>query len=70
MISEEKLNELVNQGKEIGATDLIVVLDTSIDEYYPIYVFKNQRIKSAIEKDRRANKDTVIEIYSLKKYKC
>lgn len=65
MTTKAEVRNCIIKGIEKEATHLMMVTDTWDYSDYPVYVFENETIESALEYYRRSE-DRVQEVYNLK----
>lgn len=53
------------EGKEKGATHIIIVCDTYDYSDFPVYVMKDQDAREVAKKEREKSMQRVMEVYSL-----
>ncbi len=63
--TQEEIRGWLLQGKEEGATHLIVVCDTYDHEDYPVFVKANENAKEKADEFNAKNMQRVMEVYSL-----
>lgn len=65
--TKEDISGWIKNGKEQGATHMIVVCDTFDWEDYPVYVMPNEDVKSKYAHYNGPNMQKVMEVYNLQK---
>lgn len=63
----EMIREWLEEGKEAGATHVIVVCDTFDYEDYPVHVMPKEDVIKKADEYRGKNMQTVMKVYDLSK---
>lgn len=64
---KDRLEDWISEGKEQGATHLIVVEDTVVHEDFPIFVSEVENVDEVFHQYHGQNMQEVIEVYDLRK---
>jgi hypothetical protein len=65
--TKEDISGWIKNGKEQGATHMIVVCDTFDWEDYPVYVMPTEDVKAKYAHYNGPNMQKVMEVYNLQK---
>lgn len=63
--SQNQIRQWIERGIEMGATHVIVVVDTFDHEDYPVFVKPNESVKTRISYYQGASMQDVMEVYNL-----
>jgi hypothetical protein len=63
--SKEEIRRWLEDGKQAGATHVIVAVDTFDHEDYPVYVMPGQDVRAVEKGIRESSMQGVMEVYSM-----
>ena len=64
-VSQNQIRQWVERGIEMGATHVIIVVDTFDHEDYPVYVKQNETVQARVYYYQHASMQDVMEVYNL-----
>jgi len=65
MTTREEIKEWLLEGKEKGATHVVVMVDTFSYEDYPVYIMPGQDPRYEVSVRNGCNMQNVMEVYNL-----